>query len=106
MIHVHHFGGDGMGVWGIKGLISLSPSLHCPCHCAGQALKDAREFGWEFSEAVTHNWASMVDAIQKHIGSLNFGYRVALRNKGVKYINALGQLQDAHTIKVRRGRRE
>ena len=46
-----------------------------------------------------------MDAIQNHIGSLNFGYRVALRNKGVKYINALGQLQDAHTIKVRRGRR-
>ena len=64
-------------------------------------MQDSRDFGWQYSEAVTHNWAKMVDGIQKHIGSLNFGYRTALRSKGVKYINALGQLQDAHTIKVR-----
>eukprot|EP00731_Ephydatia_muelleri_P002661 Em0001g2661a len=66
----------------------------------GQSLKDAKEFGWEVPESVNHSWVAMVDAIQNHIGSLNFGYRVALRNKGVKYINALGQLQDAHTIKM------
>jgi hypothetical protein len=49
----------------------------------------------------------MVEGIQDHIGSLNWGYRVALRDKNVKYINALATLEDAHTIKVRReGERE
>ena len=72
----------------------------------GQALKDAKEFGWEVPDHVNHSWTTMIEAIQNHIGSLNFGYRVALKNKGVKYINALAQLQDAHTIKVRREGRE
>ena len=44
----------------------------------------------------------MVENIQSHIGSLNWGYRVALRDKNVKYINALATLEDAHTIKVSR----
>ena len=31
-----------------------------------------------------HNWGTLVKAIQAHIGSLNWGYRVALREKKVK----------------------
>jgi thioredoxin reductase (NADPH) len=42
----------------------------------------------------------MKEAIQNYIGSLNWGYRVALRDKGVKYLNAYGELIDAHKIKV------
>lgn len=42
----------------------------------------------------------MKEAIQNYIGSLNWGYRVALRDKGVKYLNAYGELMDAHRIKV------
>lgn len=67
---------------------------------SGSAMEDARHFGWEFSETVAHSWTTMVEAIQRHIGSLNWGYRVALRDKGVKYINGLGEFTDPHTIKV------
>ena len=67
---------------------------------AGSAVEDARLYGWEISETVSHSWAKMVDAIQNHIGSLNWGYRVALRDKGVKYINGLAEFVDPHTIKV------
>ncbi|VEL13679.1 unnamed protein product [Protopolystoma xenopodis] len=42
----------------------------------------------------------MVEEIQNHIGSLNWGYRVALREKSVTYINAYGTLIDPHTIKA------
>jgi len=42
----------------------------------------------------------MVDAIQAHIGSLNWGYRVALREKQVTYLNAFAEFVDPHTIKV------
>uniref|UniRef100_A0A8C6UKH1 thioredoxin-disulfide reductase (NADPH) n=1 Tax=Neogobius melanostomus TaxID=47308 RepID=A0A8C6UKH1_9GOBI len=47
------------------------------------ALKDARKFGWEFDEKVKHNWDTMKTAINDYIGSLNWGYRVALRDKEV-----------------------
>ena len=69
-------------------------------HPSGSAMEDARHFGWEFSETVAHSWTTMVEAIQRHVGSLNWGYRVALRDKGVKYINGLGEFTDPHTIKV------
>ena len=42
----------------------------------------------------------MVEAIQAHIGSLNWGYRVALREKKVQYLNAYAEFIDAHTLKV------
>jgi hypothetical protein len=42
----------------------------------------------------------MVGAIQAHIGSLNWGYRVALREKKVEYINAFAEFVDPHTLKV------
>ena len=55
---------------------------------------------------MTHSWSKMVEGVQSHIGSLNWGYRVALRDKNVKYINALATLEDAHTIKVRERERK
>ncbi|XP_071961661.1 thioredoxin reductase 1, cytoplasmic-like isoform X2 [Antedon mediterranea] len=72
----------------------------------GQSIKDARPYGWEFSEEVTHNWATLVAGVQDHIGSLNWGYRVALRDKSVKYQNAYAEFVDAHTVKCinRRGK--
>jgi len=45
----------------------------------------------------------MVSHIQDHIGSLNWGYRTALQDKGIKYLNALGTFIDDHTVKVREG---
>ncbi len=47
------------------------------------------------------DWPAMVQAVQDHIGSLNWGYRVALRDKGVKYLNEYATFVDAHTIKTR-----
>jgi hypothetical protein len=40
----------------------------------------------------------MVNAVQDHIGSLNWGYRVALREKNVNYLNAYGVFVDSHTL--------
>ena len=39
--------------------------------------------------------------IQNHIGSLNWAYRVELRDKKVTYKNATGTLVNAHTVKVK-----
>ncbi|XP_060622182.1 thioredoxin reductase 3 [Anolis sagrei] len=66
----------------------------------GQALQDSRKFGWEYDEQVKHNWETMVEAIQNYIGSLNWGYRVALREKTVTYLNAYGEFVGPHKIKA------
>ncbi|KAE8612208.1 hypothetical protein XENTR_v10012764 [Xenopus tropicalis] len=66
----------------------------------GQSLKDSRKFGWEYEEQVKHNWDTMREAIQNYIGSLNWGYRVSLRDKQVRYENAYGEFVEPHKIKA------
>uniref|UniRef100_A0A671EUQ7 Thioredoxin reductase 1, cytoplasmic n=2 Tax=Rhinolophus ferrumequinum TaxID=59479 RepID=A0A671EUQ7_RHIFE len=66
----------------------------------GQALQDSRNYGWAVAETVKHDWAKMTEAVQNHIGSLNWGYRVALREKKVTYENAYGQFVGPHRIKA------
>ena len=51
--------------------------------------------------AATHDWEKLVTAVQDHIGSLNWGYRVQLREKRVTYLNAYATFVDDHTLKVR-----
>ena len=51
-------------------------------------------------EKAKHDWSKMVQAIQDYIGGLNWGYKVELRDKAVKYINAYGEIQSANTIKT------
>ncbi|XP_058422749.1 thioredoxin reductase 3 isoform X5 [Diceros bicornis minor] len=66
----------------------------------GQALVDSRKFGWEYNQQVKHNWETMTEAIQNHIGSLNWGYRLSLREKAVAYVNSYGEFVEHHKIKA------
>uniref|UniRef100_A0A4W6FHE0 thioredoxin-disulfide reductase (NADPH) n=1 Tax=Lates calcarifer TaxID=8187 RepID=A0A4W6FHE0_LATCA len=66
----------------------------------GTAMQDARKFGWEFEETVKHNWETMRTAVNNYIGSLNWGYRVALRDKNVNYVNAYAEFIEPHKIKA------
>lgn len=67
----------------------------------GNSLKDAQSFGWNVNaETVQHDWANLVEGVQNYIGSLNWGYRVALREKSVNYLNAYAEFVDPHTIKT------
>ena len=63
----------------------------------GEGLSDAKSFGWKLSSD-GHDWEKMVTGIQEYIGSLNWGYRVALRDSNVTYLNAKGVFVDAHTL--------
>uniref|UniRef100_A0A1I7XS38 Glutaredoxin domain-containing protein n=1 Tax=Heterorhabditis bacteriophora TaxID=37862 RepID=A0A1I7XS38_HETBA len=50
----------------------------------GHSIKDAKMFGWRIPEGeISHNWTSLRNSIQDHIASLNWGYRVQLREKMV-----------------------
>lgn len=66
----------------------------------GEDFSDARAFGWDVPEGIKHNWDNMKNAIQDHIGSLNWAYRVELRDKKVNYINGYGEFLDNHRIKA------
>ncbi|XP_007893485.1 thioredoxin reductase 1, cytoplasmic isoform X2 [Callorhinchus milii] len=65
-----------------------------------QGLEDARKYGWEFAEQVNHNWTTMKEAIQNYIGSLNWGYRVNLRENNVTYVNSYAEFVGPHKIKA------
>merc|ERR1712002_1264494 len=65
----------------------------------GEAVKDAKSYGWDVQPA-QHDWKKMVEEIQNHIGSLNWGYRVALREKSVTYLNEYAKFVDKNTIKT------
>jgi thioredoxin reductase (NADPH) len=65
----------------------------------GEGLKDAEAFGWQATPPV-HSWEKMKEEVQNHIGSLNWGYRVQLREKGVTYMNEYAEFIDDHTIKT------
>lgn len=66
----------------------------------GQALSDSRKFGWEYNQQVKHNWETMAEAIQNHIGSLNWSYGMSLREKAVAYVNSYGEFVEHHKIKA------
>merc|ERR1712142_153962 len=61
----------------------------------GEAVQDAKSFGWDVDKTqVNHNWGKMVEEIQAHIGGLNWGYKVALREKEVTYLNEYAEFID------------
>jgi thioredoxin reductase (NADPH) len=49
---------------------------------------------------VNFSWEKLVTAVQDHIGSLNWSYRVALKDKNVDYQNSYATFIDPHTIKA------
>lgn len=58
---------------------------------------DGADFGWNIPQ-VGHNWDTLVTRVQEHIQSLNFGYRVQLREASVTYMNKLAKFIDPHRI--------
>jgi len=67
----------------------------------GEAVNDAKSFGWEVEKKdVNHSWTKMVEEVQNHIGGLNWGYRVALREKEVTYLNEFAEFVDEHKLKT------
>uniref|UniRef100_V9KMF8 thioredoxin-disulfide reductase (NADPH) n=1 Tax=Callorhinchus milii TaxID=7868 RepID=V9KMF8_CALMI len=66
----------------------------------GEGINDSHKFGWEINEQVKHNWLKMTEAIHTYIGSLNWSYRVSLRDSKVTYINGYAEFVEPHKIQV------
>lgn len=67
---------------------------------AGELREDQRECGWKIDVHAQHDWTTMLENINNHIRSLNWGYKKTLIKNEVKYINALAKLKDAHSIEL------
>jgi len=88
-------------VWGLGGTcvnVGCIPKklMHYAALC-GATLHDAKKMGWDVPEAKL-TWEKMLETVNNHVRSLNFGYRVELKKKGVNYINALARFEDKHTL--------
>ncbi|CAB3994079.1 thioredoxin reductase 2, mitochondrial [Paramuricea clavata] len=66
----------------------------------GEAIQISDKYGWSISGEISHSWETLVQNVQNHVRSLNWGHRVQLQEKSVKYFNAKGSFQDKHTIKA------
>merc|ERR1719427_541525 len=71
----------------------------------GRSVQDAKKFGWAADLKTTEDggpvqWSDLVSGVQDYIGSLNWGYRVQLREKNVNYVNGYAEFTDPHTIET------
>jgi hypothetical protein len=72
----------------------------------GESMADAREYGWEGIPAgpaghgvgLRHSWEVLTANVHNYIRGTNWGYRNALRDERVEYVNALGRVVDGHTV--------
>uniref|UniRef100_A0A2K5C5R8 Thioredoxin reductase 2 n=1 Tax=Aotus nancymaae TaxID=37293 RepID=A0A2K5C5R8_AOTNA len=73
----------------------------------GGLIRDAPHYGWEVAQPVLHDWRKMAEAVQNHVKSLNWGHRVQLHDRKVKYFNVKAGFVDEHTVRgVAKGGKE
>lgn len=70
-----------------------------------EAKEDQKAAGLAISEE-GHDWKTMVTCINKHIKTLNWGYKTELIKAGVKYFNSYATFIDAHTIELDNGKKK
>ena len=91
--------------WGLGGTCvnvgCIPKKLMHTASIIGETIKDdAKAFGWTGSQLGAHDWDSMKGTVQDHIKSLNFKYRVALREAGITYLNRLGEFEGKNAISL------
>ena len=79
----------------------LRESIQSDAAAYGLAVGENTDSGDEIEEAkVNVKWEVLSENIKNYIRSLNFKYRVRLREKEVTYINKLAKFVDEHTIEA------
>uniref|UniRef100_A0A5F5PV14 thioredoxin-disulfide reductase (NADPH) n=1 Tax=Equus caballus TaxID=9796 RepID=A0A5F5PV14_HORSE len=63
----------------------------------GGMIRDAPHYGWEVPPLVPHDW-KMAEAVQNHVKSLNWGHRVQLQDRKVKYFNIKASFVNEHMV--------
>ncbi|KAM6165124.1 thioredoxin reductase 2, mitochondrial isoform 2-T2 [Erethizon dorsatum] len=65
----------------------------------GHMIQDAHHYGWEVAQPIQHDWKKMAEAVQNHVKSLNWGHRVQLQDRKVKYFNIKASFVNQHTVR-------
>jgi len=103
--------------WGLGGTCVNVGCIPKKLYHIGAGIKenmeaDARHFGLTVGDATPDmmdelpelkaesHWKTAKMSIQNYIRSLNFKYRVRLREKSVQYLNKLASFKDPHTLEV------
>ncbi|NXK85864.1 TRXR2 reductase, partial [Formicarius rufipectus] len=89
--------------WGVGGTCvnvgCIPKKLMHQAALLGTALKDAQHYGWNITQPIHHTWSVMAQGVQNYVKSLNWGHRVQLQDKKVKYFNVKGSFSDPHTVR-------
>jgi thioredoxin reductase (NADPH) len=78
-------------------------------HYAGvlaESRQDQELAGISVDKQTPHNWTQMVTNVQKHVKSLNWGYKTDLIKLKVKYYNSYASFIDPHTILLDNGKKQ
>eukprot|EP01129_Flabellula_baltica_P000361 TRINITY_DN10386_c0_g1_i1.p1 TRINITY_DN10386_c0_g1~~TRINITY_DN10386_c0_g1_i1.p1 ORF type:complete len:516 (-),score=113.99 TRINITY_DN10386_c0_g1_i1:146-1693(-) len=93
--------------WGIGGTCvnvgCIPKKLMHRAAIVGEDIKESGAYGWSHDGNLKHDWSTLVGNVQGHIRSLNFGYRVQLNQKKIKFHNALAKMVDPHTVEFKMG---
>ncbi|XP_046391053.1 thioredoxin reductase 1, mitochondrial [Ischnura elegans] len=88
--------------WGIGGTCvnvgCIPKKLMHQASLLGEAVREARSFGWQIPDKVWCDWSRLREAVQDHVKSVNWVTRVQLKEKKVTYINARGYFKEPHVI--------
>ncbi|XP_048199459.1 thioredoxin reductase 2, mitochondrial isoform X3 [Perognathus longimembris pacificus] len=73
----------------------------------GGMIRDAQHYGWDLGQPIQHDWKKMAEAVQNYVKSLNWGHRVQLQDRKVKYFNIKASFVNKHTVRgVAKGGKE
>eukprot|EP01084_Bolivina_argentea_P036710 67865_1 len=67
----------------------------------GESMYDAHKLGWNIpinSDDIKFSWQKLSETVTNYIKSLNWGYKVQLNEKGIKYFKVFAKFVDQHTI--------
>jgi thioredoxin reductase (NADPH) len=81
---------------------TLKESIHADGNFFGMSIPGTQpdEMGQLPPIETDSHWNVVKDNIQNYIRSLNFKYRVRLREKNVQYLNKLATFKDEHTVEL------
>ena len=65
-----------------------------------ESRQDMKLQGWNINDEEKPNWTTMVENIQKHIKSLNWGYKTDVIKLKIKYFNAYATFVNDHAVEI------
>lgn len=90
--------------WGLGGTCvnvgCIPKKLMHQASLLGEAIHDAKDYGWTIEGQPTHDWMKLVESVQGHVKSLNWGYKVQLREKKVQYLNELAKFVSPNKLEL------